>query len=305
MLFRSSGLTRSITNNGGTADLVLNTDGSFFRTNGFFVSGGTFTAAANGGTLTIAAGSSVNFSNEATTGLLLVSNSTGWVAANYPDLRDIKPTNDTTGITTYFRNNLDTTNFISINTGSWTFTNYNGVAWVASPNESVNQARIWCKMIPAVQQTNNWRASLVLGPISGARRSGLFNQSIVSIAVSSATNSTWIGWGAYGNSVVNSAAIGAFSWATPASAASFWGQINPGPSSFPAWSTPVALRLTYTALTSNLAFAVVTPGHGNNIRFLSVFSSNNIAPLVAVGIVAGDLNGDAPQSPIRALTFEH
>ena len=219
--------------------------------------------------------------------------------------RDIKPTNDTTGITTYFRNNLDTTNFISINTGSWTFTNYNGVAWVASPNESVNQARIWCKLIPAVRQTNNWRATMSFGPVVVARKTGASSQSVWGLGACTSTNGKWYVIGGYGNNSYSTFSVGPLEFATPTSSAAWsLGGANCGPWGAMELSTPITVRWTYTAATSNLAWSISHNGIGN-IRFVSVGSSNNIAPLTAIGIVGNDQVSEAPQFPVRALTFEH
>ena len=205
-----SGLTRSITNNGGKADLILNTDGSVMKTGSFFVSGGTFTSAANGGTLTIPGGgaayadagtnfnsftqSVTNFIQQWDGGLTVSNGAWGHIPLNFPDLRGLV-TNDPDHITRTFKDISDTNGFLLVNRTGFTLSATNGWGvWSCQTNQNINQAS--CAVLPLTASYSNsvWTLYTVFP------RPPAFNQFAITDlwwaqAVQTATNSSVMSYG--------------------------------------------------------------------------------------------------------------
>ena len=277
-----SDLTRSITNNGGVADLILNTDGSVMKTGSFFVSGGTFTAAANGGTLTITGGGGwTNLNYNATAGRLLASNATINVALG----DSAQSPSGWTNIN--FEAANDTSVFTPVNVGSYTFTNFYGSAVITTVAEAVDQTRLWLIRAP----TNNSFFVRMFVRKFGPVRAANFTH-LVGLALAEDTNATIH---AYSLIINNSAPSGLrnYSYATPTSSriaetggtAAYPSDPNVAPNYLGLSGGGLHMRFGYTSNTTTYTTWIDFPSNGMTQNWVQVGSKTNCPAIKWLGIM--------------------
>ena len=312
-----SGLTRTLTNNGGAADLILNTDGSLMKTGSLFVSGGSFTAAANGGTLTIAgvplytnssAGAALVYNTRY--GALVVSNQFGYRFVSLPNLSSIDTTNDTSGLTKFFTNSVDVTGATYVNTNGWTYSwESNSCNMVISCTpENVSQARLWLQRIPAAVTNQRWRATVYFSDAQLILPAANSPQSAYGLAAVVDTNSTVSMFGFWGEGNATSSAIRPYIFTTPTSAFSYDTQFTGNSITM----LPTIMSLSQFALRceyfpngqSNVLY-IAQGKIGQNFTFQQTAVKTNLPNPQYIGIIQNDRNSGGLQLKVRAFVFEH